>query len=217
MQGLRKQWAPGGLLHCGQGKWYPGESLPRWTVTCYWRQDGIPVWTDDKWLAELSVDYGFGIDEAGRLIRTLADRLGVSRRFIRESYEDILYYLYKEQRLPVNVTPTDPRLADPEERSRMVKVFEQGLGAVVGYVLPLQHGSWISGPWPFRGDNLFLLPGDSPSGLRLPLDSLPWVARADLPLDFSPDPMGGAGEPLPDFSRQLSLPGDRPGNRWPLA
>lgn len=207
MQGLRKQWAPGGLLHCGQGKWYPGESLPRWTVTCYWRQDGIPVWTDDKWLAELSVDYGFGIDEAGRLIRTLADRLGVSRRFIRESYEDILYYLYKEQRLPVNVTPTDPRLADPEERSRMVKVFEQGLGAVVGYVLPLQHGSWISGPWPFRGDNLFLLPGDSPSGLRLPLDSLPWVARADLPLDFSPDPMGGAGEPLPDFSRQLSLPG----------
>lgn len=207
LQKLQKQWAPGGLRHCGQGKWYPGESLPRWSVACYWRKDGIPVWTDDTWLAELGVDYSFGVGEAGRFIRTLAQRLGVSQRFIRESYEDILYYLYKEQRLPINVTPTDPRLADPEERRRMVEAFQQGLGAVVGYVLPLQHGSWISGPWPLRGDKLFLLPGDSPAGLRLPLDSLPWVSRTDIPLEFQRDPMAGDGGPLPDFTRQLSLPG----------
>ena len=148
---LRQQWAPGGLLHYGQGKWYPGESLPRWALGCYWRKDGRPVWTDERWIADASKDYGFGAAEAKRFIETLADTLAVSRDFIREGYEDILYYLHKEQRLPVNVDPSDPRLDDPEARARMAATFQRGLGAVVGYVLPLQHGSWKSGPWPFRG------------------------------------------------------------------
>ncbi|WP_028318741.1 DUF2126 domain-containing protein [Desulfobulbus elongatus] len=206
MQGLRRQWAPGGLLHCGQGKWYPGESLPRWALACYWRTDGVPVWRDDRWLADPSENYGFGTAEARRFIDSLAVRLGVGTRFIRESYEDIAYYLYKEQRLPLNVAPTDPRLDDAEARARMARAFERGLGAVVGYVLPLQHGSWISGPWPFRGEHLFLLPGDSPSGLRLPLDSLPWVAPQDRTLDFTPDPLAERG-PLPDYAGQRFLHG----------
>lgn len=206
LQGLRQQWAPGGLLHCGQGKWYPGESLPRWALACYWRSDGVPIWQDDRWQADLDTDYGFGPAEAKRFIEVLAVRLGVGTRFIQESYEDIAYYLYKEQRLPVNVDPRDPRLDDPEERARMVQAFQRGLGAVVGYVLPLQHGSWISGPWPFRGDHLFLLPGDSPAGLRLPLDSLPWVAPTDRTQDYALDPLAERG-PLPDYQGQRSLPG----------
>ena len=206
MQGLRQEWAPGGLLHCGQGKWYPGESLPRWALACYWRKDGGSIWHDEQWLADLETDYGFGPAEAKRFIETLAGRLGVDTRFIRESYEDIAYYLYKEQRLPVNVAPTDPRLEDAEARTRMARAFERGLGTVVGYVLPLQHGSWISGPWPFRGDHLFLLPGDSPAGLRLPLDSLPWVAPSDRIQDSALDPLAERG-PIPDYSGQRSLPG----------
>ncbi|MBT8340760.1 MAG: transglutaminase family protein [Desulfatitalea sp.] len=194
---LRHKWAPGGLLHFGQGKWYPGESLPRWTLGCYWRKDGKPVWTDDRLIADASKDYGFGPAEAKRFIETLAENLGVHRRFIRESYEDILHYLHKEQQLPVNVNPADPRLADAEARARMVRAFRQGLGAVVGYVLPLQHGSWKSGPWPLRGEHLFLLPGDSPAGLRLPLESLPWVSKADFPHAYPLDPMADR-EPLPD-------------------
>jgi uncharacterized protein (DUF2126 family) len=204
---LRQQWAPGGLLHYGQGKWYPGESLPRWALSCYWRKDGRPVWTDDRWIADTSTDYDFGAAEAKIFAETLADTLAVNRRYIREAYEDIFYYLYKEQRLPVNVDPTDPKLDDPEARTRMVRTFQRGLGAVVGYVLPLQHGSWKSGPWPLRGDHMFLLPGDSPAGLRLPLESLPWVSEADFPYDHPLDPMADRG-PLPDLHEgQRALPG----------
>jgi uncharacterized protein (DUF2126 family) len=204
---LRQQWAPGGLLHFGQGKWYPGESLPRWALGCYWRKDGRPVWTDDQWIADTSKDYGFGAAQAKVFIEVLTDTLEVNRRYIREAHEDILYYLHKEQRLPVNLDPGDPSLDDPEARERMVAAFQRGLGAVVGYVLPLQYGSWKSGPWPFRGGHMFLLPGDSPAGLRLPLASLPWVSKADLSPDYPPDPMAERG-PLPDLHQgQLALPG----------
>ena len=207
IQQLRQQWAPGGLLHCGQGKWYPGESLPRWALGCYWRTDGQPVWTDDQWLADLAKDYGFESTDAKLFIETLTDKLAVSRSYIRESFEDIFYYLYKEQRLPVNIDPADPRLNDVEERTRMAQAFQRGLGSVVGYVLPLQHGSWKSGPWPLRSAHLFLLPGDSPAGLRLPLESLPWISPEDFPVAYPLDPMAERG-PLPDVhSSQQSVPG----------
>ena len=186
---LRREWAPGALLHYGQGKWYPGESLPRWALGCYWRRDNVPVWNDERWIADAATDYGFGADEAKRFIETLADNLGVHRRFVRAAYEDVLHFLVNEQRLPVNVDPLDPKLKDPEERARMIRAFGAGLGEVTGYVLPLQYGSWKSGPWPFRGDHLFLLPGDSHAGLRLPLDSLPWVSGADFPCSHPLDPM----------------------------
>lgn len=204
---LKQEWAPGGFLHYGQGKWYPGESLPRWALGCYWRKDGQPIWQDERWLADVSRDYGFGVAEAETFITTLADTLEVNKQYIIESYEDILHYLQKENQLPVNVAPSDPKLEDPEERKRMVAAFQRGLGAVVGYVLPLQHGSWKSGPWPLRSGHMYLLPGDSPAGLRLPLDSLPWVAPEDLPVDYIMDPMAPRG-PLPVLHEgQGALPG----------
>jgi len=193
---LKQEWAPKGFLHYGQGKWYPGETLPRWALGCYWRKDGEPIWQEERLLADVSRDYGFGIDQAKTFIEALADRLQVRRKYVRESYEDILHYLHKEQQLPVNVDPLDPKLTDAEERKRLVAAFKRGLGAVVGYVLPLQHGSWKSGPWPLRSGHVFLLPGDSPAGLRLPLDSLPWVAKEDLPAEYSMDPMAPR-RPLP--------------------
>ncbi len=195
---LRREWAPGGLLHYGQGKWYPGESLPRWALACYWRKDGKPVWRDERWLADVKRDYGFGIGEAKHFIEVLCDHLEVNRKYIREGYEDIVHYLLKERNLPINVDPGDPKLKDPEERARMMETFQRGLGEAVSYVLPLQYGSWKSGPWPLRGRHMFLLPGDSPAGLRLPLDSLPWVAEEDYPWDHPLDPMADRG-PLPEL------------------
>ena len=178
----------------------PGESLPRWALGCYWRHDGKPIWKDDRWIAQPDQDYGHGPSEALGFLEALADLLGVDRRYIKPGYEDVFHYLYKEHRLPVNVTPTDSKLADPEERDRLARTFERGLGAVVGYVLPLQHGSWKSGPWSFRGEHMFLLPGDSPAGLRLPLESLPWVDPKDFSYDHPLDPMADRG-PLPDVHK----------------
>jgi len=202
---LKDKWAPGGLLHYGSGKWYPGESLPRWALSCYWRKDGKPIWNDDTLIADESIDYGYAVNEAKLFIETLANNLGVAKKFIKPTYEDIIYYIWKEQRLPVNVNPLESNLKDPEERERLARVFEKGLGEPSGFILPIQYGSWISGEWPFRGKHMFLIPGDSPIGLRLPLDSLPWIPESKMPQIHSMDPMVKR-EPLPDFDeKQISV------------
>ncbi len=120
------------------------------------------------------------------------------------AYEDVWYYLWKERRLPTNVDPLTSQLKDEEERARLARIFEQGLGATIGYVLPLRRHEadsgtaprWVSGQWFLRSEHLFLIPGDSPIGYRLPLDSLPWVAPEDYPHLYEPDPLADR-PPLP--------------------
>ena len=212
---LRNRFGQGGLLHYGQGKWYPGESLPRWALACYWRKDGIPIWEDAGLIADIDEDYGYTPQDARNFVRHLATVLGVTRKYIAPAYEDIAHYLWKEQRLPVNVDPSDPKLRDPEERARLVRVFERGVDQPVGYIMPIkrqwwqaQTRRWASGPWPVRSDKLFLLPGDSPIGLRLPLDALPWLPASEIPPPYPRDPLAPL-EPLPEFRyrRQHSIPG----------
>jgi uncharacterized protein (DUF2126 family)/transglutaminase-like putative cysteine protease len=190
---LKNQWATGALTHSGQGKWYPGESLPRWALGCYWRKDGLALWHDDSLLAEFGTDYGHGRSEAELFIKDLAKRLAAKEEHILSAYEDAWYYLWRERRLPTNIDLLASDLNDPEERIRLAQIFEQGLGEVVGYVLPLTpHPAaargWLSGQWFLRHEHLFLIPGDSPIGLRLPLDSLPWVAKSDYPHIYAHDP-----------------------------
>ena len=134
---LKEQFAPGGLLHFGQGKWYPGESLPRWALGCWWRRDGLPIWKDDSLIADETVDYGHGEAQARRFIMELAEQLGVGPQHAIPAYEDVWHYLWRERRLPVNVDPLKSELKDEEERARLSRIFEQGLEHVVGYVLPL--------------------------------------------------------------------------------
>jgi uncharacterized protein (DUF2126 family)/transglutaminase-like putative cysteine protease len=194
---LHKLWAPGGLLHFGQGKWYPGESLPRWALGCYWRTDGVPVWENDALFADESKNYGYGAAEAKKFISKLAQVLEVKQKHIMPGYEDAWYYMWRERRLPTNVDPLASNLDEKEERDRLTKIFREGLGSVVGYVLPLQPSAgaprgWSSGPWFLRNEHLFLLPGDSPMGLRLPLDSLPWVKPSDYPFIHPRDPFDHA-------------------------
>ena len=189
---LRDRWAPGGILHFGEGKWYPGESLPRWAFNCYWRTDGELIWNDAALVANESTPYGFDAGDAKRFIDLLSETLGLEAQFAIPGYEDVWHYLWKERRLPVNVDPLVNKLGDPEERKRLAKIFEQQLGSIVGYALPLRRSAsqpnWESGKWHLRQDHLFLVPGDSPMGLRLPLDALPWEAEADKQFLSERDP-----------------------------
>ncbi|NMQ27756.1 transglutaminase family protein [Candidatus Accumulibacter phosphatis] len=188
---LRDKYAPQGLPHFGQGKWYPGEQLPRWSLNCFWRRDGQVMWNNPALYADESRDYGADAQLAGRFLRRLAEHLAIDPKYVFAAYEDVYYHLWREDRLPVNVDPFASRLDDPLERERLAKVFRQGLDAVVGHVLPLQaraQGGWQSGPWYLRGGRCYLVPGDSPVGYRLPLDSQPWVAKADYPYVHAPDP-----------------------------
>jgi uncharacterized protein (DUF2126 family) len=190
---LRGHFGRGGFVHFGQGKWYPGEQLPRWALGCYWRADGEPTWTNPELFADESSPAGHTADDAGRFLRHLATTLNIIDDHVLAGYEDVFYYLWRERKLPVNVDPFDARLDDEHERDRLRRVFTQGLDAVAGYVLPIAPASggdagWRTGAWFVRNERLYLMPGDSPMGLRLPLDSLPWAPEGDIPRDMPRDP-----------------------------
>ncbi len=220
---LRRHYAPKGLVHFGQGKWYPGEQLPRWSLNCYWRRDGEPLWNNPMLYAEEGRSYGADAALAARFLRRLAGRLGLAGDTLFAAYEDWFYYLWRERRLPSNVTPEDPRLADPLERERLCRVFERGLGEEVGHVLPLARSAagdaWESSRWFLRGEHCRLVPGDSALGYRLPLDSQPWASEADYPYVNPADP----SQPRPPLRRAAQLqqvrermPGGPDATRQPL-
>ncbi|MBV8261082.1 MAG: transglutaminase family protein, partial [Paraburkholderia sp.] len=205
MDKLRAHYGARGFLHIGQGKWYPGEQLPRWALSLFWRADGEPCWHDPALFADERSPAHHTAEDAQRFIAHLAAKLAVDPQHVQPSYEDTWYYLWRERRLPVNVDPFDSRLDDELERMRLRRVFDSGLDTVTGYVLPLacergdassasqaqpalQGPRWISGPWFFRDGRMYLIPGDSPMGYRLPLDSLPWVAAGDYPWRHTRDP-----------------------------
>jgi len=184
---LRDEYGQGGFLHFGQGKWYPGEQLPRWALSAYWRVDGQPCWNNPALFADERETHRFTDADAKRFIDTLTGMLGLPGKYAQPAYEDTFYYLWRERRLPVNVDPFDARLDDEMERARLRRVFEQGLTKVVGYWLPIKRREgvelagtpWQTGSWFLRDDRLYLMPGDSPMGYRLPLDSLPWAKTGD--------------------------------------
>ncbi len=200
---LRDRFAPGGFLHYGQGKWYPGESLPRWTFSLYWRRDGKPVWNDAALIAPERQDTNVGAPQAQALLGAIATELGVDEDYVAPAYEDPAEWIVKEGNLPENVTPENSKLKDPEERQRIARVFARGLTEPSGYVLPIQRWQaqasghhWRSEKWKTRRGALYLVPGDSPVGYRLPLGALPYVPPTSFPYVVPADPTAPR-EPLP--------------------
>ena len=208
-------WAPGAALQYGLGKHYPGEQLPRWALHCHWRKDGEPIWLNPDLLASDDDTDNATPADAAQFAALLADKLGVDPALVIPAYEDIHYFLWREKRLPANVIVEDAKLKDPLERARLARVYGQGLASTVGSVLPLRRVvdgdtlRWESGKWFFRDGPMFLIPGDSPVGFRLPLESLPWADPSHLPYETERDPFAPVA-PLPphprrDLERQARL------------
>ncbi|MFA5081496.1 MAG: transglutaminase family protein [Hydrogenophilaceae bacterium] len=202
---LKERFAPGALLHTAQGKWYPGEPLPRWALGLYWRKDGAPIWRDDQLLAEAGRDYGHGHEDARRFADHLARHLALAGKYVIPAYEDALHYLLQEAELPANIDLARVDLKDDMVRRTLADKLSRGLDTPAGYVLPVAWSvdGWYSATWPMRRERLYLVPGDSPVGLRLPLASLPWVAEAERESMGETDPFE-VGAPLPDFHGEIA-------------
>ena len=173
---------PGGLLHLGQGKWYPGEPLPRWALRCYWRLDGSRSGTTNR-CSPIRLKPGtHTVDDARRFGRRLAAKLGVNPRHRdRRLRRRAVLHL---ERAPAADQRRHPRLEARRTRKSargLARVFEQGItrrsaaccrcGSCGG-----RRPRWESGDWVVRADEMFLIPGDSPMGFRLPLHSLLWYS-----------------------------------------
>ncbi|OYU48054.1 MAG: IMP dehydrogenase [Rhizobiales bacterium PAR1] len=208
---LRERFAPGGFLHYGQGKWYPGETLPRWTFSLYWRTDSQPIWQNPDLIAEEGAKTGANAQMAEALLKEMATELDLAADYILPAFEDPAEWLVREANLPANVTPTNSELKDPEARHRIATVFNRGLTEPVGFVLPVQtlhpvqpwqsqsteNRRWRSERWQLRRGHIFLAPGDSPVGYRLPLGALPHLTEAQYPFIHPTDPTEPRA-PLPE-------------------
>jgi uncharacterized protein (DUF2126 family)/transglutaminase-like putative cysteine protease len=197
---LKAQWAPQGLIHRGQGRWYPGEPLPRWQIGLYWRTDGLPLWPDDTLLAD-----PWGTDPAGppadsttarELLDAVADDLGLPLSQVRPAYEDPLSRLAAKARLPEGdpVGPADDLDSEAgsdtaSRRAELLAHLDESTMTPTAFVLPLHRSDddlgWASVDWRLRRGRVVLVDGNSPAGLRLPLDAISWKPPRD---SFVTDP-----------------------------
>ncbi len=199
---LRERFAPGSLMMYTQGKWYPGEPLPRWALPIIWRTDGEPLWKNAALISRESTPSKFTVADAQRLADALAGKLGLPPEFVIPAYEDPLLALMGEQQLPDNFDPLKTPLDAHDDRLRVTRIIEHGLDKPAGFTLPLKarestsdsvETEWLSSPWPFRRGRLFLLPSSHPMGVRLPLASLPDVLPGDVQHEYDRDPFSERG------------------------
>lgn len=200
---LKKQFAPNGLLTHGQGKWYPGEPLPRWAFALYWRNDGEPLWQNNDLIQKEDSPSGYGPEDAEKLSTAIAKQLDLPVDSAQAVFEDPAQIIIGEASLPVNLDPEDPKLKESEERRTLARAFEQGLGKPKGFVIPLQaqqgqnkkgrYFEWITEIWETRRGKLFLVPGDSPAGFRLPLKALEELDPVLYPGLIQVDPFSISG------------------------
>ena len=193
---LYDKFAIGGVLHQAQGKWYPGEPLPRWQFELCWRKDGKPIWHNEKLLATFSDNIVLPENADLKFLETLTNYLRISNQHIIPTYEDAFYFLWEQGKLPVDFDPSKDKDGSLV-RKKLNEILETGTSKPVGYVLPLNNseGQWYTNKWEFRRQHIFLIPGNSPVGLRLPLASLIQKSGNEFPR-YEPD----------NFSKKKNLP-----------
>ena len=233
---LMGRYGANGFLHFGQGKWYPGEPLPRWALSALWRVDGEACVGDpavfdddlagDKAGARTSPRADgrtYTIDDAARLVSAIAAAFRLDPGYAIPAFEDAFQGTWRLDRQPVNVSIDEKTAENARQRDRGDAAYGAG-GDPVGYVLPLARAEdlthpvggvtsgWATSRWPLRGPSLLLMPGESAMGFRLPLDTLPRVAPAEYPYLIPRDPSEQRG-PLPSLAAlrsRLATPGGAP-------
>lgn len=197
--------AKGGMLHHAQGKWYPGEPLPRWEIQLYWRKDGKKIWHNEKLLSCLAVNSHVEEGSDKLFLDTLTKYLNVTNEHVIPTYEDAFYMLWEEGNIPVDIDITKENSEDLV-RERLAQILEQGTNKTVGYVLPLNKSGdqWFTSEWVFRRKHMFLTPGTSPLGLRLPLSSLESKPEYGVFPVYEPD-LFKERKGLPSFKRLVSI------------
>ncbi|WNH12086.1 DUF2126 domain-containing protein [Thalassobellus suaedae] len=198
---LYDEFGKGGILHQAQGKWYPGEPLPRWSIEICWRKDGRNIWHNKNLFSLFSENTEIPEDADKKFLETLTKYLGISDKHLVPTYEDAFYFMWEEGKLPVDIDPTkdDGALL---VKNKLKEILNDGKSKTVGYVLPLNNsmGTWYTCDWSFRRNHLFLIPGNSPIGLRLPLDSLiKKPEHGEFP-KYDPDNFSTKGR-LPSFKK----------------
>ena len=160
--------------------------MPRWAFSLFWRRDGVPLWRDIGLIARAPAAQPPSVGDARRFAESIAARLGIIADFVQPAFEDPTDRMMKQGAVPVNIDPSDPKIDDLEERARILRVFESHVTQPVGLCYRCNAGSasktgWLSEVWRMRRGQLFLTPGDSPLGLRLPLQSLPYIRARGFP------------------------------------
>ncbi len=155
---LREKMAPGAVLHYGQGKWYPGEPLPRWAMSCSWRADGVAVWENIDLIAQEDSDQHLDTTDALKFVQSLTHRLQVSVD---------------------NILPAFNNEAETEPAGYILPIRRRQ---------PESRLSWSSQLWFPRPRHLLLSPGDSPIGYRLSTESIPWVAPDEIEYEHEAAP-----------------------------
>ncbi len=199
-KGLLERFGKKGMLHHAQGKWYPGEPLPRWEIGIYWRTDGEPIWKDASLFTGFTEKTTINKEKAADFLKTLTSYLGCSAERVTPVYEDTFYFLWEQGNLPLDVDPSSLDLKEVSVQQKIAEVLNQAPDTPSGFVLPIAYyqNKWISNPWEVRRKKVFLVPGNSPIGLRLPLNSLlidPEVPSMPL---YEPD-LFEQKKPLPTF------------------
>ncbi len=207
---IQRRLQPGGAMLLRQGKSYPGETLPRWALELIARTDGRAIWrdlprhrTDRGQLADVAHDAQPGVargrddaallPHAATLAHAIAERLALSG-YVAPLFEDPRWAVEAESEIDREIDARHAKLDDDEERRRLARWLDRGLASEAGFVIPIapRGAGWESERWQTRRDRLYLLPGDAPAGLRLPLRSLGGAASVtiDEPTIEPPDPRG---------------------------
>ncbi len=207
---LISRYGANGFMHFGQGKWYPGEPLPRWALSALWRLDGEPCVADtaifDEDLGDEDVERtkaratkGWTVDDAARLIATIAQAFSLPADQAMPAYEDDFQGTWQHERLPVNSAIDDGKPAAAVSKEPVGFVLPLARAEDLTFAVGGAKNGWITSAWPLRGPHLKLTPGESAMGYRLPLDTLPWVDPKEYPYLIPHDPSELRG-PLPPLA-----------------